>query len=821
MHMTSRRRRFANSTPSRSPQTSWYSWDETLTMLDRLKTFCLFNPCFLLALGASAVLGSCHEVNRPQVPLKDDRLTQVEGWISRPPQVLDDHIYLELSPLLVQQQEESIAYPGRLAVYISSSHPDPETYFDPPLGYGEILALNSFLEDPSYYEIPGVADFRQVLWTQGLLHRIRLKSPLQVERKGRHPMGRFLGPLFGYAQKFHTFAHNHLSTDALKLVRSVFLGQRKTLEATDQALLKRLGIFHLFVVSGFHVSIIVLFLHWQFHRWGLLGRILTLAGLWTYVILVGAGLPTLRAGIMMTLFYLLLGFGLSRQFLNALGLSALILLAASPDVLFSSGFQFSYLSLCAIGLFVLPYQARLQSLYRGFQDAFTETVSVDRAARSKLQRRVRFLLEEKLYFWPRPGIVLLSPLGWVLSYFLGLAMCGLVIQFFTLPVTLYYTNRWVWTQWGINFLLVPFFTLFVPACLILFLTFYLPTGPLFAQLVGTYAEGLLHLMTSLQSLSWITYVRQPEASEILIYFLIFLSAYFFLPGKVRLSILLAPLWLWLVVQQSPAHPQEKLVITMLDVGQGESLHIRYPNGKDALIDTGGLFSSPDEDNPFVGERLVSRYLWAEQSQELDYVLLTHPDADHIQGYGFIRKAFPIGRLLFHDFPRQAFGTARQHLQEGDRFSIAGVDHRVLHPPSQNPVGSRWNTNNNSLVVQLQYKNFKILFTGDIERAAERYLVSKLNPVTVLKAAHHGARTSNTRPLLEKTQPRLAVISAGRKNFFGHPSNDTLERFSEAGIPVLTTSEWGSLRIETDGIQWQVFHYSPQEETFQEIKLRKY
>ena len=92
-------------------------------------------------------------------------------------------------------------------------------------------------------------------------------------------MVRFLSPLFGYVQKFHTFARNHLATDALKLVRSVFLGQKRVLEETDQTLLKQLGIFHLFVVSGFHVSIIVLFLHWQFHRWGWLGRILTLAGI--------------------------------------------------------------------------------------------------------------------------------------------------------------------------------------------------------------------------------------------------------------------------------------------------------------------------------------------------------------------------------------------------------------------------------------------------------------------------------------------------------------------------------------------------------------
>ena len=259
---------------------------------------------------------------------------------------------------------------------------------------------------------------------------------------------------------------------------------------------------------------------------------------------------------------------------------------------------------------------------------------------------------------------------------------------------------------------------------------------------------------------------------------------------------------------------------MLDVGQGESLHIRYPNGMDALIDTGGLVYSPEESNQFVGERLVSRYLWQEKSQKLNYVLLTHPHSDHIQGYDFIQQAFPVGRLFFHDFPHRQDGPRRRQLQEGDSFSIAGVEHLVLHPPGQGSMGNHWDTNDSSLVVQLQYKDFKMLFTGDIEQAAEQYLASKLGPVTVLKAAHHGARTSNSQQLLERTQPRLAIISAGRKSLFGHPSSETLRRFREAGIPVMATPQWGTLRIETDGFQWQVSHYSMQEKSFREVELKE-
>ena len=128
-------------------------------MLYRLKRFCLLNPCFIIALGAMALIGGCGQVSSRDIPIDGNRVVDVVGWISRAPQVLDDHIYLELSPIRVTQQLEPIAYPGHLAVTISSSVRSPGDYFNPPLVYGEILALTSFLQEPQYYAIPGVADF--------------------------------------------------------------------------------------------------------------------------------------------------------------------------------------------------------------------------------------------------------------------------------------------------------------------------------------------------------------------------------------------------------------------------------------------------------------------------------------------------------------------------------------------------------------------------------------------------------------------------------------------------------------------------------------
>ena len=775
----------------------------------RLHCFCLLNPCFVLATLATTLVLIFYDNPRPKAGWQTDRVIEIEGWIYRPPQMMDDSIYLEISPLQLRQSEP-LDSPGRLALYIASSGTDPRTFFEPPLRYGEILAITSFLQDPLYYSVPGVVDLRQSFWNQGISHLIRLKSPLQVERKGHHPIGSLFGPLFRY--RFEDFCWNRLKDSNLKLVLSVWLGERKILDENDINLLKKLGIFHIFVVSGLHVSMVVFLLHRLLRRWSP-GRIVTLAGLWTYILLIGFSLPTLRAGIMATLFYLFLTCGLSRQFLNILGISGLLLLVCWPASVLAPGFQFSYLSLTAIGLFALPLDGPLRNLFLGLREPFSDSVLISREPDARLRRRARFLIEEKMQFWPKTWLTpVLELLSYVLLFLIRLVLSGAFIQLLTLPLNLLHSNRWIWTQWLANLILLPLFSLFIPLCLSLFLTFWLPTGPLLAKLVSGCADGLWFFMSGLQKLNWVSYLRQPEPLETVIYLVLFATGCRIPAGKLRLTAFLSPLLLWLGLHSPARHSPGQLSITMLDVGQGESLHIRYPDGRDALVDTGGLLSKTRSASHFVGERLVSRYLWHQRTRRLDYVLLTHPHADHIQGYDFIRQAFPVDRLLFHQLDRVAARPQAVQLKTGDEFTLAQVKHRILHPPR----GGAWDSNNSSLVFEMQYGRFKMLFTGDIEREAEHRLVPHLQKVTVLKASHHGSHTSNTRELLKATEPQLAIISAGRRNRFGHPAASTLKRFQEARVPVLSTPQWGSIRIETDGISWRVLHYSMKKQSFQEV-----
>jgi competence protein ComEC len=510
---------------------------------------------------------------------------------------------------------------------------------------------------------------------------------------------------------------------------------------------------------------------------------------------------------MATVYYTALTLGASTRSLNTLGLSALVVLLVSREAVFLASFQFSYACILSIILVSYPIIRYLEACRRGLEMRTSAQVLTANSDEHVLQRRVRYLTESLTAFSPLNPNPILRFLTPPVFYSMSLMTTSISIQLILLPLVLRHSNRWSLLQPFSNLLLVPLFSLILPAAFALLLLFWTPfafSPAFFLDLSAKLVETLINWFDAANRLF---YVAQPSGPELLGFYWVSVVLYLCLPRNKRSVVLVLPVFLLLLLTRTPDGIAGSLQLTMLDVGQGESIHIRYPDGSDGLVDTGG--SKLALRQSLVSERVVARYLWSQRARRLRFLLITHPETDHKGGYSFLASAFPVEQLFFFE-PHRDYGGRRKQLALGDSFQHSGVWHEVIHPP---PGLTSDDRNALSLVILLRYGYFSVLLTGDIGASEERTILSHLPKVTVLKIPHHGSRFSTSQELLSTTAPQVAMISAGRRNPFGHPSPDVLERIKKNGALAASTSTLGSLRILTDGFKFELQHYSMRSKEF--------
>jgi competence protein ComEC len=263
----------------------------------------------------------------------------------------------------------------------------------------------------------------------------------------------------------------------------------------------------------------------------------------------------------------------------------------------------------------------------------------------------------------------------------------------------------------------------------------------------------------------------------------------------------------------PRPADGRMHLTMLDVGQGDSLVVRSPRGGVWVVDAGGFPDSARD----IGESVVAPYLWSEGHRRVEGVVATHAHPDHVGGVPFLLGAFHVSRLWEGVAPRhdrgyerfqqtlRAWGGTRLAVHRGVGASWDGLEVRVLGPPGAPPP---WRTrNDDSVVLSLTFGEVTLLLAGDIEAGAERSL--EFPRAGVLKVPHHGSRSSSTRPFLEAVRPRLALVSAASRNHFGHPHPEVVTRYAAAGARLLGTDRDGTITVSTDGRQvWVSTFRSP-------------
>ncbi|MEN9405371.1 MAG: hypothetical protein RLY47_330 [Candidatus Parcubacteria bacterium] len=248
-------------------------------------------------------------------------------------------------------------------------------------------------------------------------------------------------------------------------------------------------------------------------------------------------------------------------------------------------------------------------------------------------------------------------------------------------------------------------------------------------------------------------------------------------------------------------PEKKLTVAFLDIGQGDSIFIQSPTGRQVLID-GGI----DRD---VLAQLASVMPFFDRS--IDVVIATHPDKDHIGGLPYVFEQYDIDVVLdpgleadtegydfYADMRAQERDVVYHEARRGQVIDLGGGAYLRILYPDKDMDGAE--TNSASIVAQLVYGETEVMLTGDAPDETETHLVSMESHLTsdILKAGHHGSKTSTSQEFLDAVDPDYTIISAGKDNSYGHPHEEVVARLVAASTTILATFEEGTIVFESDG-----------------------
>lgn len=239
--------------------------------------------------------------------------------------------------------------------------------------------------------------------------------------------------------------------------------------------------------------------------------------------------------------------------------------------------------------------------------------------------------------------------------------------------------------------------------------------------------------------------------------------------------------------------EEDLFIHYLDVGQADSIFIDYGD-YEILIDAGNIADA----------QYISDYI-EPYADEIELVIATHPHEDHIGGFSYIFENYDILKVIdsgydydtkvFDDYYGAILNENAEYVEDRNMKIVVDDNFEIQIIES----GDNYkNTNDNSVIVKLIYKDTSFLFTGDMEKKAEASVMRYNLKSDVLKAAHHGSETSSTKEFLDLINPDIIVISVGQNNRYGHPSEETMSRFFKYTKDVYLTSVAGTVVLKSDG-----------------------
>lgn len=574
-------------------------------------------------------------------------------------------------------------------------------------------------------------------------------------------------------KKMQSFASEEVSG----FLEAALLGEKSDLSPQMYQLYRKNGIAHLLAISGLHISILGMSLYqllrkrlrWNFLCSGLCASLL----LYLYSEFTGASVSVLRASSMLVLFFVSQYLGRSYDLLSAMAFSASWILLFSPYQLFQCGFLLSFLAILAIG-------GPAMSIHRLLRDSKKKEMAQALAVSLSIQ------------------IVTMPVIAY---FFFSIPLYGVLINLLVIPLM----GMIIWS--GIFSLCLSAFCIPLAKFMI-----YPASATLF------FYQWICNLCEKLPGHSLL--VGRPSMARILISYgiMFFLECFMiffhqkkkvFAPWKVLVVEVVTMLFFLLFLHHPyPKHTQ----VTFLDVGQGDGIFLQV-GGENIFVDAGS------SSNKKLGEYVLCPFLGANAVHHLDAVFLTHADIDHINGILWLieNSDIVVEKIYLPEPAREdehydkikALAKDRQipilYCAAGDEFLIGRGKFTCLSPKRGEKIE---NVNAQSIVLWYQEKDFSMMLMGDarIEEEEEILHSKEICPVYVLKAGHHGSKTSTGDHWLRALRPNTVILSYGKKNRYGHPSKEVLKRLEEAKVRVFSTQKSGAIRLETDGKRMKIRGY---------------
>ena len=617
---------------------------------------------------------------------------------------------------------------------------------------GDVVNCNFEIRAPSGQRNYGGFDYAFTLKTKGIDGNIKINKVFEVQHSKSFYYA-YCDKIVELRIEINNFFNKNLKKDLASIIIGILIGDKSGMDGRVIEDFQNANLSHLIAVSGAHFIYVVGFLEYicKFLKNKRKSQVFLIIGILFFMRLTQYTPSVVRAGIMTIMAILSSVFKRKSDIYTNLAISSLVLIIKNPYSIFDIGAILSFSGVLGIAYF----QDKFKLIYQNYEGRFLwllDSISITVAA-----------------------------------------------NIFIIPIMVYYYNTISFTFIIANLVVAPLLGVLIILGFIAFIFKFK-----FLIVLLSFVLKLFFFLVKFMG-------KLPFSTVLVCYgsFIFVIAYYFIVYFLIKRKMLLALLTIVaMIIANFNFLPKNKLYINFVDVGQGDCMLIRY-DGMNFLIDSGGGISAEDYD---VGKNTLLPYLIDRKVYKIDYIIVSHFDADHCRAFLHVMKYIKVKNAII----AKQFKNSRMYsefleiankkkiniiyVKENDHFKFK--DFRIdIYNPNDEAIMENV-MNNNAILNMLRFGRINILCTGDLEKIAEdaiitRYSNSNILKADILKVGHHGSITSTSDDFLKLIMPRMALIGCGKNNKFGHPNQFILNKLSAIGCKIYRTDLNGEISICID------------------------